>query len=84
MTADDPRKRQPGIKAGEAEAIKVEMSELVRKRNNEHKEIMSEVCRRNINNLPNKNLMIRSGRSWLLCWALPSLANPARTRRLAT
>ena len=48
MTADDPRKRQPGIKAGEAEAIKVEMSELVRKRNNEHKEIMSEVCRRNI------------------------------------
>ena len=43
MTADDPRKRQHGIKAGEAEAIKVEMSELARKRNNEHKEIMSEV-----------------------------------------
>ena len=43
MTADDPRKRQPGIKAGEAEAIKVEMSELARRRNNEHREIMSEV-----------------------------------------
>lgn len=43
MTADDPRKRQHGIKAGEAEAIKVEMSELARRRNNEHREIMSEV-----------------------------------------
>ena len=46
MTADDPRKRQPGIKAGEAEVIKVEMSELAKKRNNEHRDIMSEVCRR--------------------------------------
>ena len=43
MTADDPRKRQHGIKAGEAEAIKIEMSELARRRNNEHREIMSEV-----------------------------------------
>ena len=61
MTADDPRKRQPGIKAGEAEAIKVEMSELARKRNMEHKEIMSEVKTEIISNY--YSLMTRSGRS---------------------
>ena len=68
MTADDPRKRQPGIKAGEAEAIKVEMSELARKRNMEHKEIMSEV---NIIEIISEyySLMKRSGLSSLLCWA---------------
>ena len=68
MTADDPRKRQPGIKAGEAEAIKVEMSELARKRNMEHKEIMSEVKTEIISNYY-WSLMTRSGRSSLLCWA---------------
>ena len=65
MTTDDPRKRQPGIKAGEAEAIKVEMSELARKRNMEHKEIMSEVNTKIISN--DYSLMKRSGRSLLLC-----------------
>ena len=69
MTADDPRKRQPGIKAGEAEAIKVEMSELARKRNMEHKEIMSEVNTVIISDY--LTLMTRSGRSWLLCSAPP-------------
>ena len=69
MTADDPRKRQPGIKAGEAEAIKVEMSELARKRNMEHKEIMSEVNTEIISDY--LTLMTRSGRSWLLCLAPP-------------
>ena len=68
MTTDDPRKRQPGIKAGEAEAIKVEMSELARKRNMEHKEIMSEVKTEIISNYY-WSLMTRSGRSSLLCWA---------------
>ena len=67
MTADDPRKRQPGIKAGEAEAIKVEMSELARKRNMEHKEIMSEVKTEIISNY--LSLMTRSGLSSLLSWA---------------
>ena len=66
MTADDPRKRQPGIKAGEAEAIKVEMSELARKRNNEHKEIMSEVNIEIKKISQGNNLMTRSGLSWLL------------------
>ena len=69
MTADDPRKRQPGIKAGEAEAIKVEMSELARKRNMEHKEIMSEVKTEIISDY--YSLMKRSGRSLLLCLAPP-------------
>ena len=69
MTADDPRKRQPGIKAGEAEAIKVEMSELARKRNMEHKEIMSEVNAEIISDY--YSLMTRSGRSWRLCLAPP-------------
>ena len=67
MTTDDPRKRQPGIKAGEAEAIKVEMSELARKRNMEHKEIMSEVNTEIISDY--YSLMKRSGLSSLLCWA---------------
>ena len=69
MTADDPRKRQPGIKAGEAEAIKVEMSELARKRNMEHKEIMSEVNIEIISD--NLSLMTRSGLSLLLSLAPP-------------
>lgn len=70
MTADDPRKRQHGIKAGEAEAIKVEMSELARKRNNEHKEIMSEVKSRSFRVISqSNNLMTRSGLSSLLCSA---------------
>ena len=69
MTADDPRKRQPGIKAGEADAIKVEMSELARKRNLEHKEIMSEVKTEIISDY--YSLMKRSGRSLLLCLAPP-------------
>ena len=42
MTADDPRKRQFDVKHGEAEAIKAQMWELQRRRETEHKEMMSE------------------------------------------
>ena len=43
VTSDDPRKRQFEVKHGEAESIKAEMSSLARRRQSEHREIMSEV-----------------------------------------
>ena len=42
VTSDDPRKRQTEVKHSEAESIKAEMVELQRKRENEHREMMSE------------------------------------------
>ena len=42
VTTDDPRKRQSQVKHGEAETIKAQMRELEKKRETEHREMMSE------------------------------------------
>ena len=42
VTSDDPRKRQNEVKHGEAETIKAQMRELQKKRETEHREMMSE------------------------------------------
>ena len=42
VTSDDPRKRQSQVKHSEAETIKAEVRELQKKRESEHREMMSE------------------------------------------